>query len=210
MHKDKTILLVDDDLEILKLLETISLRIGFKPVLASSGKEALKKFVKYLPGVAVVDYNLPDMTGDEVIVEIKKMRPIIQPIVITGYGEYEKAVKALQSGAVDYIKKPFKKENIENAVNSAYARFKQLKDTMEVYHVLAVTQNDDIREYLKSSFSKDNWDINFCDSYSDTYKYLSTNMTDIVLIDIDNAENEAFAFPRSGKDQEGSRRSESC
>lgn len=100
------ILFVDDMQVILDLYEA-SLSDVYRVTAVSSGTEAID-CVRRNPDidVAVVDYKLPDLSGIDVMKEIKEIRPSIPVIIVTGYGDEETAVEAFRSGARDYLKKP--------------------------------------------------------------------------------------------------------
>lgn len=104
----KTILVVEDDLEMIKLhLNFLSGR--FTVVVKSSGIKALEYLRKHRPVIhlAIIDVMLPDLSGIEVLREIKKLMPLVPTIVLTAYGSEDVAVNAFRCGARDYVKKPF-------------------------------------------------------------------------------------------------------
>lgn len=99
------ILVVDDEPDILRCL-CYHLGDYFTVIAATSGFEAKKYFDGDI-SLAILDYRLPDMTGIEVLKEIKEAKPSVPVIILTGYGDEGVAVNALRCGAKDYIKKPF-------------------------------------------------------------------------------------------------------
>ncbi len=105
--KDKKILLVEDEPELLKMLETILKKDGFHQIFgASTAREALSLAAKYRPDAAVLDVMLPDGDGFSLLGEIKKIRDI--PVLfLTARGEAEDKILGLGLGADDYIVKPF-------------------------------------------------------------------------------------------------------
>ncbi len=186
MNQHKKVLLADNDRDTVKILTKIIKGIDMSPIPVRDAATALTKFKKDLPGIAIIDYHFSDVRGNKLIRIFKDMRPIAQPIAITGYGEYEKAVRALQSGAVDYIKKPFEKTVIEKSVKRASSKFKQLRDTTEICNILLVEGNKDLKSQIENLLTPGFWNIEFCDSYLDCFRILSRCMTDIVIIDFDN------------------------
>ncbi len=199
MNQHKKVLLADNDRDTVKLLEKIVSGMNMYPFSSRDAETALKQFKKHLPGIAVIDYHLPDMWGNKLIRILKDIRPIVQPIVITGYGEYEKAVRALQSGAVDYIKKPFEKNAIEQSIERASRKFKQLRETTEIYNILLVEGNKEMKKELENLLPEGLWKIEGCDSYSDCFSILSRCMTDIVIIDFDNGVEEGLELLKKFK-----------
>lgn len=101
----KNILVVDDDPEVLGCL-CYHLGEQFSVMTAASGSEAVRCLSEAIC-LVILDYRLPDMSGIEVLKEIKRTRPSTHVIIVTGYGDEDVAVKALRYGAMDYLKKPF-------------------------------------------------------------------------------------------------------
>lgn len=101
------ILIVDDDHEIAELLEIYVKNEGHEPVLAFDGKEALKK-LRTNPdiGLVVLDVMMPEMTGTEVVKEVRKDNPVPILILSAKSGAMDK-IQGLITGADDYVTKPF-------------------------------------------------------------------------------------------------------
>jgi len=100
------ILVVEDDPVQRKLLRQYLESQGYPVVEAASRKEALEAVLRHPVDVAVVDYKLGDDTGTAAIRDMLAARPLVTPIMVTAYGNIERAVEAVQSGAYDYIVKP--------------------------------------------------------------------------------------------------------
>ncbi len=103
----KTILVVEDDPHMIALHRDF-LSDSYTVILKTDGKKTLR-FLKEARGIdlAIIDFRLPDMSGIEVLKEVKKALPFIPAIFITAYGSEDIAVKAFRCGAREYIKKPF-------------------------------------------------------------------------------------------------------
>jgi len=86
---------------------------------ASSGLEALDKFKKDEFSLVITDVNMSQMSGFEVLGEIKKMSPEVPVVLITADGSVDNAVEAMKKGAEDYILKPFSDETIQLTVRKA-------------------------------------------------------------------------------------------
>ncbi len=113
MHEQKTILVVDDEEFIRLNLEKIFSDEGYRVILESSGKETIELIKNEKVDLALLDINLPDKNGIEVLKEIKELQPELLVIMITGFASVESAVHAIKLGAYDYIKKPFKADAIK-------------------------------------------------------------------------------------------------
>ena len=92
---------------------------GYPVETASTGFEALDKFKKDEYSLVITDVNMPQMSGFEVLGEIKKMSIEVPVVLITADGSVDNAVEAMKKGAEDYILKPFSHEIIQLAVGKA-------------------------------------------------------------------------------------------
>ena len=113
-----TVLVVDDERGPRLALQLI-LQREFRVVTAQSGEEALE-ILKNEPVEAVtLDLKMPGLAGQNTLSLIRGMDPDLPVIIITGYGSYESAVKALKLRAFDYIAKPFDSKKILMVVENA-------------------------------------------------------------------------------------------
>ena len=105
----KTIMLIDDEIELLKELGSWLHDHGYKVVTASSGKEGLTRLREISPHLIVLDIIMPGMDGFEVLSELKKdpKTSSVPVIMFTAQGETASIMKAQQMRATDYIIKPF-------------------------------------------------------------------------------------------------------
>lgn len=108
----KTILILDDDPNLRKTLSDILKAKGYLPVPAATGKEALDRVKEKEPAVAFIDLRLEDMSGLEVMGQIKKCSPATECIVITGHASQESAIEAVNLGAYGYVRKPYDMEQL--------------------------------------------------------------------------------------------------
>ncbi len=102
-----TLLVVDDDPQILPLVERHARQLGFRVVFRSGGKQALESFDELKPDVALVDRQMPDLGGIDVLRAIRAQDPDCQIILMTGDATLESAIEAVKAGALDYLTKPF-------------------------------------------------------------------------------------------------------
>lgn len=102
-----TLLLVDDDHDLLEMLCSIFRRAGYNELLtASSGAEALAIWRDRHPDMVVLDVMMPDMDGFSVLKEIRRTSRV-PVLMLTARGEAEDRVEGLENGADDYLAKPF-------------------------------------------------------------------------------------------------------
>ncbi|MEW6202029.1 MAG: sigma-54 dependent transcriptional regulator [bacterium] len=113
------ILIVDDDKNLARVLAFMLEEEGYSATTANRPAEALSLTLEGDYQVAIVDYDMPEMNGLELLGEIKKLRPRTVVILITAYGTIEIAVEAMKRGAYDFITKPFNKEELKITIRNA-------------------------------------------------------------------------------------------
>ena len=113
------IYVVDDDDAVRQSLEFLLSTAGIK----SRGFESGKAFLEALPqidsGCVVTDVRMPEITGIELLKQVRRQKPGLPVIVITGHGDVSLAVEAMKIGAVDFLEKPFDDDILIAAVKSA-------------------------------------------------------------------------------------------
>lgn len=107
MKKNETILVIDDEKQIRRLLEITLSANGYKVILSANGKEGLVDTATQHPSLILLDLSLPDIDGQEIL---KKLREWYQkPIIILSVRDSEdEVIKALDNGANDFLAKPFR------------------------------------------------------------------------------------------------------
>jgi DNA-binding NtrC family response regulator len=118
MQKDK-LLIIDDEERLRSLLARILQLEGYDVLVASTGKEGLKKLQHEPIPVVISDVKLPDINGIELTSQIKAAWPATEIIVLTAFGTINDGVKAIKSGAFDYITKGDDNEKIIPLVSKA-------------------------------------------------------------------------------------------
>ena len=122
----KKILIVDDDLAICHSLRDLLASRGFSTKDVQDGASVLsllkskKKQSFYCPDVILLDVQLPDIDGIDLLETIKKKYPEIIVIIITAFGSVPQSVEAMQKGATDYVLKPFNIDEILVRVSKAF------------------------------------------------------------------------------------------
>lgn len=100
------VLIVEDDFASRELLRITTEKEGYECEIAEDGEQGLAKFHEHKPDVVISDVRMPKMDGMELLETIRKDAKDIFIIIVTGHGTEELALKALQLGANNYIKKP--------------------------------------------------------------------------------------------------------
>ena len=111
-----TVLIVDDDQILAEGLARLLRPNGFQFVLASSAKQAQLAMRQTYPDVVLMDLQLPDANGAELMVDLKSSYPETEFIIITGHGSIQSAAQSTRHGAADYLTKPFEPAEVEFAI----------------------------------------------------------------------------------------------
>ena len=121
MSGGRRVLVCDDEAQILRALRVILRDAGFEVVTAQSAEEALDAAALKAPDAAILDLILPDGNGIEVCRSIREwsQMPIL---VLSAVGEESEKIRALESGADDYVTKPFSPGELVARLNAALRR----------------------------------------------------------------------------------------
>src|SRR6185436_18790064 len=128
---NEKILIADYEPSNRKILAQELVHKGFTVDTARGGKEALAKIESSPPELVILDYMMPDLSGLEVLKEIRNKGNDTPVILITAYGSVERAVEVMKAGAYDFITRPFDPDYIELVVRKAIER-QTLKREVEV------------------------------------------------------------------------------
>ncbi|CCO25338.1 response regulator [Maridesulfovibrio hydrothermalis] len=127
------ILVIDDEKATLNMFKMLLNAYGHEVLTAENGETGIELFDAERPELVMTDIKMPGMDGLEVLNKIKEMSPDAEVIVITGHGDMDLAIKALNLDATDFLNKPVKREDLEKALNlSADRRAFALKKQDEV------------------------------------------------------------------------------
>ncbi len=118
----KKILIIDDEESIVKFLSMSLKADGYDTVTAYNGKQGIEVFKKELPDIVLTDIKMPGMDGLEVLRQIKMIDTESEVIIITGHGDIDSTITALQRGASDFINKPVRDEALAVALKRAEAK----------------------------------------------------------------------------------------
>ena len=121
------ILLVDDEEKFTEILQQRLSRKDYFVETANSGLSALNIIESSEFDAALFDIKMTGMDGLELLVEAKKVQPNMEVIMLTGYADVDSAIKAMKSGAYDYLTKPIKPVELELVLKKALEK-KKLKE----------------------------------------------------------------------------------
>jgi DNA-binding response OmpR family regulator/mannose-6-phosphate isomerase-like protein (cupin superfamily) len=106
------ILVVDDDQDLSEFIVELLVKDGYKVSAVTNINDSLYKLKNDIFDIVLLDLKLPDINGSQGITEIKKVSPHSKVIILTGYPSVDSAVSTMKNGAIDYLKKPFKNEEL--------------------------------------------------------------------------------------------------
>lgn len=143
------ILIVDDEVVLCELIEQILKSEGFCVKAAHSGQAALKLIKAYQFDLVITDINMPDISGIDILREVKTVNANTSVIIMTGFASIGSAKDAMRLGAYDYLTKPFETNEIIFSVNRAIESQKLLlanKKLSEEVHKLSLDlKGDDLK-----------------------------------------------------------------
>ncbi len=119
MGGEPTVFIVDDDLEVREALQLLLQSVGLRVELHASAQAYLERFEPQRPGCLVLDVRMPGMSGLELQARLSAETLHPPVVVITGHGDVPMAVRAVQAGAVDFIEKPFRDQELLDSVHRA-------------------------------------------------------------------------------------------
>ncbi|HEX7793695.1 MAG TPA: sigma-54 dependent transcriptional regulator [Vicinamibacterales bacterium] len=107
LAKAPTLLVIDDDPEVLSVVDRFASELGFTVIQETNGRAALRSLPVTKPDGAIIDVGLADIDGLTMLREIKAADPTSQVILMTAAATVDSAIEAIKAGALDYITKPF-------------------------------------------------------------------------------------------------------
>lgn len=121
-----TILIIDDTPEVAAVLGAFFERAGHQVVRVHSGEDGVEAYLRARPDLVLLDLQLPDMSGFDVLERIRADEPVV--IIVTGHGDIPLAVRALQRGAENFLTKPVDLDHLRVAAERGLerARLRQL------------------------------------------------------------------------------------
>jgi CheY-like chemotaxis protein/signal transduction histidine kinase/HAMP domain-containing protein len=175
---DKTILIIEDDVELCKLLLSFSREKGYKVILAHQGNTGLSLARHHRPDAIILDLKLPVMDGSDVLKQLKS-DPLLRHIPVQIISGYDKRKESLEQGAFSFLRKPLDKEKalslfdrIEEFMNKKMKKLLVVEDNKE--------QNIAIRELIGNN------DVKSFAAYtgSEAYRMLEQENYDCIIVDL--------------------------
>jgi FixJ family two-component response regulator len=127
-EQDPIIFIVEDDLDFRETLVRLFRTVGLHSEAFSSATELLQNKLPDAPGCLILDVRLPGLSGLDIQSELAKAEIHIPIIFMTGHGDIPMSVRAMKAGAVDFLTKPFRDQDLLDAVVAAIGRDRQRRD----------------------------------------------------------------------------------
>ena len=126
------ILIVDDEDTILELLSDYLTESGFSVETINNPVEALKIVEKGVIKIVLTDIKMPEMSGIELLENIKRINGLVQVVIMTGYGSLENTVRCLEQGANDYLLKPFNNmDEVKSVINKTIEKLDRWENVLK-------------------------------------------------------------------------------
>ncbi|WP_017727674.1 response regulator transcription factor [Halalkalibacterium ligniniphilum] len=142
----KRILIVDDEIQMQRLIAVCIQSNDFSIESVSSGKEALEKVKKTPYDLMLLDVMMPEMNGFQVLEELRTFNHSLPVIVLTALGDTDDVVKGLNSGADDYITKPFEPKELVARVQAVLRRFQQVEEPLSKKQIFGLSIDDEKKQ----------------------------------------------------------------
>ncbi len=132
MTENRRILIVDDERPILLTLEALLGRHGYEPQTAATAAYGLRMLKENAPALILLDLQLPDGEGLEMLEQIKRDQPETQVIILTAHDSLSNAIESIKRGAFHFIAKPYAPEELLSLVEKALEKRSLLRETEEL------------------------------------------------------------------------------
>jgi DNA-binding NtrC family response regulator len=136
-----SVLIIDDEAEIRESLQTLLELEGYDVETASTGQQGLNRIGEHSFDLILLDLALPDRNGLDILAELRTQDPGLSVIMITAYGTVENAVRAMQSGASNFVQKPWDNEKLLADVRAAIARHRAEEENIQLKRALKQRYN---------------------------------------------------------------------
>ncbi len=127
MSSNDSVLIVDDELSVRRLIQEVVRKAGYSAYLAENGREAVEKARQLKPAVIIMDIKMPVMDGMEAFEIIRGEQPHTAVILMTAHGTVDTAVEAMKNGAFDYLVKPYNVAELRIILERAF-QLRKLRD----------------------------------------------------------------------------------
>lgn len=185
---NERVLIVDDDVRILKTFARNLQLAGYETLTASGGKEALEIYAREHPDISIVDMRMPHIDGFSVVQTIHEREPDAEVILTTGHGDKEMVIAALRAGVSDFISKPISQLELDAALRRAQERLRLKRELTSTTQAL---QTSDARFQAAAEGSLDSFFI------LQSRRDRTGKIVDFVIDYVNSRGAEQLALPKS-------------
>lgn len=184
MQEIKSVLIVDSDEhargQLLNQLESHSSKI----FLAADGKSAMEIFINEDVNILIVDTEVKDISGLDILKKCKEKKPHCE-VIITGQGRNpENAILSLRRGAIDYLKKPLEMDELLDALGRAQKKISEKGELSRQSTILVIDDEEQIARRVKKFLEKEGYSVFIAFNGEDGIDIVKNNAVDIIVTDI--------------------------
>lgn len=183
------VMVVDDEEAICKRLQAELQKEGYdveyttQPAgVVEKLTEAKKKGRDYAYELLLLDLRMPEIDGFTLLNEIRAVDLDLDVIIITAYGDEDKAIEAIRLGAIEYLKKPISLQELRTAI--FHVEQKRAKEGAFEHRILVVDDEKDLCAYLKRELGKEGYEVAVAYDGTDGLEYFKNHRVDVVISDI--------------------------
>ncbi|MEO5360065.1 MAG: response regulator [Nitrospirota bacterium] len=194
------VLIVDDDRIIREQLEKDLSRGFYDVVTAQDGKSSVAAMMSN-PDISIVliDINLPDLNGIELLRKFKEINPKCELIIMTGHGNSDLAIESLRCGAIDYIEKPFNMDELSAALGRAQEKLSDNDLLTSKNSILIIDDDELVVKRLAAFFRKEDFEVFTATSGLTGLEIIELNKIDVVITDINMSDMDGIEVLNSAK-----------
>ncbi|MFC1461975.1 response regulator [Verrucomicrobiota bacterium] len=195
----RSVLILDDDRVIREQLNKELRKLFFTTFGAANAKEAEEILAREKIDIVVLDVKLPDINGLEVLTRIKQKQPECEVVVITGFGTQEIAIQSLRRGAIDYIEKPIRMDELSTALGRAQEKLAE-RDELSYKNTLLVVDDDEkTATRLKMLLEKEGYEAFDAYSGAAALDAMHHNKIDVMVSDIKIGDTDGVELLKKAK-----------
>jgi len=156
----KKILVIDDEQIVLDSVSQILTDENYEVDVSLSGRKGLDWAIERPYDIVLTDIRMPDIGGMKVLRDVKRIKPSLPVVIITGYSTTKSAVQAMKLGAGDYIEKPFEPEELIESVSRALGMAPEAEEQ-------ALIHKEEMAKVLERAESDDEFFTNLLENGAD-------------------------------------------
>ena len=181
------VLVVDDDPNLTDLLVDTLSAIGYEPYEASSAHAALDVLRKVRIDLVISDINMPEMSGIELLQEIKKINRRLPVMLITGIGSDGIRDQAYSKGADGFLAKPFRIGTMESEIGN-------MLQSLRKRRIVVIDDNEEFLSSLCQRLAEQDNEVNSFTTVKGASEYLANNPVDLIITDLKMPDGDGLSL----------------